>query len=243
MRPRRSLAGARFTSWLRAGEGARVAGAGARPAEPLVLFEFEACPFCRRVREAMTRLDLEVLIRPCPKGGRRHRDALLEKGGKEQFPFLVDPNAGLAMYESMDIVAHLERAYGRGAAEVSRTAATTAMTSLARSTFALVASGFGRGTAGSRARPSREPARPLEFFGYEADAGSRLVREVLCELELAYLSRPIAPGSARMGVSDADGRPDRQIHLVDPNTGSAHAGWQAIVDHLEATYALSPGLL
>lgn len=232
----RSFAGARLTSWLRAGEGARVEGVGARPVEPLVLFEFEACPFCRRVREALTRLDLEALVRPCPKGGRRHRDALLELGGKEQFPFLVDPNAGLAMYESSEIVAHLERAYGRGAVG----AEAKGVTALARSTFALVASGLGRGTAGSRARPSRAPARPLELNGYEAEPGSRLVREVLCELELAYLSRPTAPGSARLPAADANGAGDRGPRLVDPNTGAEHAGWRAIVDYLEATYALPP---
>uniref|UniRef100_A0A061RRT2 Thioredoxin family protein n=1 Tax=Tetraselmis sp. GSL018 TaxID=582737 RepID=A0A061RRT2_9CHLO len=31
------------------------------------LYEFEACPFCRRVREAITDLDLDVIIFPCPK--------------------------------------------------------------------------------------------------------------------------------------------------------------------------------
>lgn len=237
MTPARSFAGARLTSWLRAGEGARVEGAGPRPVEPLVLFEFEACPFCRRVREALTRLDLEASIRPCPKGGRRHRDALLELGGKAQFPFLVDPNAGLAIYESSEIVAHLERAYGRapegGGANLAR--------SLARSTLALIASGLGRGAAGSRARPSHAPAQPLVFYGFEAEPGSRLVREVLCELELFHASRPIAPGSARSPASDGAGATDRGPRLVDPNTGAERAGWQAIVDYLEATYALPTG--
>ena len=28
--------------------------------KPIVIYEFEACPFCRRVRELVTHLDLEV---------------------------------------------------------------------------------------------------------------------------------------------------------------------------------------
>lgn len=240
--PPRSLRGARLASWLRAGEGARVEGAGPRPAEPLVLFEFEACPFCRRVREALTRLDLEALVRPCPKGGRRNREALLALGGREQFPFLVDPNAGVALYESRDIVAHLERRYGLGAgAEASSGAGVRGLRRLARTTLALVASGLGRGAAGSRARPARAAAEPLVFSGWEADPGSRLVREVLCELELDHRSLPIAPGSARRSTPAASAASAPGPWLRDPNTGAERAGWRAIVDYLEATYAARPG--
>ena len=34
--------------------------AGAVPKDPIILYEFEACPFCRRVREALSQLDLIV---------------------------------------------------------------------------------------------------------------------------------------------------------------------------------------
>ncbi|TQD96554.1 hypothetical protein C1H46_017804 [Malus baccata] len=60
----------------------------------LQLFEFEACPFCRRVREALTELDLSVEVYPCPKGSVRHREMVKRFGGKELFPFLIDPNTG-----------------------------------------------------------------------------------------------------------------------------------------------------
>lgn len=36
--------------------------------KPLLLYEFEACPFCRKVREAITILDLDVIFYPCPRG-------------------------------------------------------------------------------------------------------------------------------------------------------------------------------
>jgi len=220
------LAGARLASWLRAGAGARVGALGARPAQPLVLYEFEACPFCRRVREALTELDLEVLVRPCPKGGERFRPEVLARGGQEQFPYLVDPDRGVALYESSDIVAHLGREYGSGAAPTASGVGT-------RSTLALVVSGLGRGAAGSRARASVAPARPLVLYGFEAQPESRLVRETLCELELEWCLRPAAPGSARR-----DGR--ALPRLVDPNTASELVGWRPIVRHLERTYARVP---
>ena len=37
-----------------------------RPAQPLVLYEYEGSPFCRKVREAALLLDIPVELRPCP---------------------------------------------------------------------------------------------------------------------------------------------------------------------------------
>ena len=34
------------------------------------------------------------MIYPCPKGGTRFRPEIRRRGGKEQFPYLVDPNTG-----------------------------------------------------------------------------------------------------------------------------------------------------
>ncbi|EFJ30708.1 hypothetical protein SELMODRAFT_440315 [Selaginella moellendorffii] len=59
----------------------------------------EACPFCRR-------------LYPCPKGSRVQRAFVKSSGGKEQFPFLLDPNTGTSMYESSDIVNYLFQEYG-----------------------------------------------------------------------------------------------------------------------------------
>jgi len=75
-----------------------------RPSIPLQLYEFEVCPFCKKVREAISMLDLDVEVYPCPKGGDRFRSVVLEKGGKSMFPFLVDPNTNKEMYESDEIV-------------------------------------------------------------------------------------------------------------------------------------------
>ena len=45
---------------------------GKRPVQPLRVYEYEGCPYCRKVREALTTLDLEAVILPCPKGGKRY---------------------------------------------------------------------------------------------------------------------------------------------------------------------------
>ncbi|TNE92907.1 MAG: hypothetical protein EP330_00150 [Deltaproteobacteria bacterium] len=69
---------------------------------------------CRRVRLAIEDLDLVTEVRPCPRGGTRFRNEAIERSGKRQFPFLVDPNTDTAMLESADIVKYLYATYGEG---------------------------------------------------------------------------------------------------------------------------------
>ena len=40
-----------------------------RPEKLLKLYDIEASPYCRLVREVLTELDLDVLVLPCPAGG------------------------------------------------------------------------------------------------------------------------------------------------------------------------------
>ncbi len=57
-----------FASMARLPWGSEVSPVAAaraeKPAKPLRLYEFEACPFCRRVRETATYLDLELEVAP-----------------------------------------------------------------------------------------------------------------------------------------------------------------------------------
>src|SRR5438876_80958 len=98
---------------VRLGRGAfpRVTAAG-RPDPPKlpVLYNMEGSPYCRKVREALSELDLEHVVRNVPKGSPK-RAALVERGGKMQVPYLIDPNTDRALYESDDIVAYLEAQY------------------------------------------------------------------------------------------------------------------------------------
>lgn len=73
-----------------------------RPVLPLILYQYEGCPFCRRVREALCVLKINVIIYPCPRttlaqygvesGSRYRGEATRLSGGKCMFPILVDPN-------------------------------------------------------------------------------------------------------------------------------------------------------
>jgi len=80
------------------------------PARLLELWDFEACPYCRKVREVLSELDLDYLTHPVAPGSPR-RAELVRRGGKQQVPYLVDPNTGTALYESDHIIAYLERTY------------------------------------------------------------------------------------------------------------------------------------
>src|SRR5438034_1374129 len=77
---------------------------------PLILYNMEGSPYCRKVRETLSELDLEHIVRNVPKGSPK-RAALVARGGKMQVPYLIDPNTDRALYESDDIVTYLEAEY------------------------------------------------------------------------------------------------------------------------------------
>jgi glutathione S-transferase len=201
-----------------------------RPAAPLHLYEFEACPFCRKVREALSILDLPVLVHPCPKGGRRFRPAALRRGGKLQFPYLEDPNTGKALYESDAIVAYLFEQYGSGripwALRPGRlTDLWLALAGLPR----LGAGGFFRGSAHGN-------AAPVELYGFEASPQTRLIREQLCSLEVAYVLRNTAHGSSRRNELAQRHQCVVLPYLLDEKSSRGFSGSTAILRHIERCY-------
>lgn len=172
----------------RLGVGTFASRRAARQPEQLIeLYEFESCPYCRKVRDALTALDLPAMIYPCPKGGTRFRPKVIELGGKAQFPFLVDPNNDRQMYESDDIVAYLFEEYGQ------RRPSALLVGRLATATSALASAW--RPSRGCQVRPSRAPEKPLELYSFEASPFCRLVRETLCELEIPYHLRNVGKGA------------------------------------------------
>ena len=213
----------------RAGSGISVGSLGPRPARLLELYEFEACPYCRKVREALTILDLDALVRPCPKGGTRFRPELERRGGKQQFPYLVDPNTGKEMYESDDIVAYLFETYGDGPVP-----ALLRPGALAQATLGL-ASALRPGV-GLRAAPSRAPAEPLDLWSFESSPFCRIAREELCSLELPYRLHNVGKGSPRREAFVARSGKMMVPFLADPNTGAEMFESADIVRYLERTY-------
>lgn len=224
------LASSFAVSVVRAGNGMNVGALGARPERLLELYEFEACPFCRKAREALSILDLDVLVKPCPKGGTRFRPELVQRGGKAQFPYLVDPNAGVETYESDDIVRHLFARYGDGNVPASLSFAPLYFASNA---FASLC----RPLSGVRARPSRSPKQPLELWSFEASPYCRIVRDALCELEIPYVLHNVAKGSPKRDAFVARSKKMQVPYLFDPNTGREMFESADIVAYLDATYA------
>lgn len=231
--------------------GTLVVRAAMQPEKPLRLYDFEASPYCRAVREAISALQLDVEIRPCPKGGTRFRPEAERIGGKQQFPLLVDENNGRVMYESADIIDYLFHTYG-GMETPALYRATPVKPHV--STLASAVR-LGRGW---KVRPSKAAGLPLHLWSFESSPYSRLVRERLSELEIPYTvhslgkehwkeigpaARRITPnpyvpreGGKRYEFWKVHGRV-QVPYLEDSNTGTALFESAAIIDYLESTYA------
>ncbi|TKW11715.2 hypothetical protein SEVIR_6G249300v4 [Setaria viridis] len=199
-----------------------------RPEKPIEIYEFEGCPFCRKVREMVSVLDLDVLFYPCPQKGPTFRPKVLEMGGKKQFPYMVDPNTGVAMYESDDIIQYLADTYGDGTVPIMLklgllTAITAGLAMLGR---------IGKGNSYTA---SKVPPQPIEIWAYEGSPFCKLVRETLVELELPHLlhSPRRQEFFKKMGTFQAP-------YIEDPNTGVKMFESAEIIEYLKATYALYP---
>ena len=204
----------------------------ATPEQPLELYEFEVCPYCRIAREALSALSLDPVIYPCPKGGPRYRRKVIEEGGKSQFPYLVDPNTGVRMYESADIARYVFEQYGDGKVPWF----------LGQRTFAvgtsMLASSF-RAQKGRHYIPSRHPEQLLKLYAYEGSPFCRIARETLCELELPYRLHNVPRRSpSRGGFVEISGRMQVPF-LVDPNTDTEMFESEEISRYLRKTYAVS----
>ena len=214
--------------------GSRVGNVEDCPKRPLELFDFEGCPYCRKVREALSILDLTAMIYPCPKKGPRFRKEVMKRGGKIQFPYLADPNTGKEMYESDDIVRYLFDTYGDGRVPFLLSAGLlTDVTAGLASVMRLM--------QGTFYEPSTAPKKPLELYSFEASPFCRIAREVLCSLEIPYLLHNVAKGSpGREAFIERSGRM-MVPYLVDPNSGTEMFESREIVAYLRATYGGSKG--
>jgi glutathione S-transferase len=156
--------------------------AALKPERLLQLYDIENCPYCRLVREVLTELDIDVEIYPCPKSGERYRPQLVERGGKAQFPYLVDPNTGEELYESLDIIAYLFEYYAM------RPLPLKWRLGKLQTASSMLASAPRTGH-GMKARPGVQPEFMLELYSFESSPYARVVREMLCEMEIAYIVR------------------------------------------------------
>jgi glutathione S-transferase len=225
------IATSALASVVRLGAGSSARFAARRPEKLVELYDFEACPYCRRVREALSEFDIDALIFPCPKGGTRFRPRVAALGGKQQYPYLVDPNTGSQLYESADIVDYLRRTYQAPSAPLWMGPLSLASSEMATRV---------RRQRGRTARPARAPEKPLELWGFEACTFCRIVRETLCELELPYVQHNVARGSPRRKAFVARSGRMMVPYLLDPNTGREMFESADIVTYLEKTYGIEP---
>ncbi len=245
-----NVLGSVASSFLTAWRGCVVVARAEQPELPIILYDFEGCPFCRRVREALSALHLDVEIRPCPKGGRRFRPEAEGIGGRQQFPLLVDRNTDTVLYESRAIVTYLFREYA------DRSVPRYYQGKPWQPALGAVAMGV-RGLHGMRATPGKLPEQPLHLWSFEGSPYSRLVREKLCELEIPYTLHnlgkehwsEIGPAVQRIKPGPytpiPGGKRDRffQAHkrvqvpyLEDPNTGEGLFESRAILKYLDRHY-------
>jgi len=211
---------------------------GRRPEKLLKLYEYEGDPNSRLVREALSILDLDAMVLPCPKGSKHFRAEAVKMGGKEKFPLLVDENADRKLYGARTIVPYLFRTYGDGEMPYRLRSPLVGL-------FSFLAS-LVRGFAGVRrtkgAKDIQIDPTSIELWNFEASPHCRLVREVLSELEIPYTLHNVAKRSPKR--KEFIKRSGRMMvpYLVDKNTDKGSQGLFEscdIIKYLYKTYLYS----
>ena len=76
----------------------------------LAVYQFQACPFCVKVRRQMRKYGLNIELRDARKDP-AHKQALIDGGGRYKVPCLQitgDSGETSWLYESDDIIAYLK---------------------------------------------------------------------------------------------------------------------------------------
>jgi glutaredoxin len=220
-----------------------------QPAKNLILFDQEACSDCRFVREALTELNLNAMILPCPVGGKSILK-LKEESGTSELPRLFDPNTDENILGRDNIIRYLYKEY-RGSLMPSQFE-----NKLINNIASKLASSL-RLNAGKNYTPARAAKSPLTLYSFESSPFSRIVRERLCELELPYLLINLGKqqlsdmGPAKFRFTLKPYQPIKNTKrdvffkkygnvqvpfLIDPNTGEELFESLEIVKYLDKTY-------
>ena len=248
---------------LRGGLGNMGTPTPIQPDKSLILYEHEACPYSRRVREVMTHLNLDYESRPSPHKGHVYRDELKELAGKAQVPFLIDENneSNEEMLDSQAIIDHLFAHYSKEGSTPKKYQSTNGdNASLINKSASLVSMMRGVKADHPKKNEARgKPDEPLHLYGLEASPFCRLVREKLSELEVGYINYNVAREQIqdigafgfRLNLGDyhpiKGGKRERIMnevmdgkmqvpYLIDPNTNTKMFESQAIIDYLDHNY-------
>jgi glutathione S-transferase len=80
---------------------------------PIDLFQREDDPQSHAVRQKLSDLGLDFMAHTVPKGKDLKHQKLIEAGGSDKVPFLVDHASGTKLHGSSTIVTYLEAEYGK----------------------------------------------------------------------------------------------------------------------------------
>jgi hypothetical protein len=176
----------------------------------------------RKIREAVCILDVDTLFKPSPEGMTTTATSI---------PYMIDPNNGTEISDADEIVAYLFRNYGNNKIPlILRKGPINDITAKLG-----MAPRKDKGTVYS-GDASKAPAQPLEYWAYEASPFCIVVREVLSELGIPHILKPVARGSTkRQELFDRRGH-FQAPYLEDPNTGVAMFESTAIIEYLRKTY-------
>lgn len=247
---------------LRGGRGIMGTSAPMQPDETLILYEHEACPYSRRVREVMTHLNLDFESRPSPHKGQVYRNELKELTGQAQVPFLIDNNTDEQIVDSQAIIDYLFTHYSKKGITPNKYQRQSAKDNASLSNKAASVVSMMRGVKAEHPKKNQARGKPdklLHLYGFEASPFCRMVREKLSELEVAYINHNVAREQIqdigafgfRLNVGKYQpikgGKRDHLMneeidgklqfpYLVDPNTDTKMYESKDIVDYLDETY-------
>lgn len=236
------------------------------PEHELILYEYEASPWCRIVREYLTILDLKVQIRPCPrqtlfmegaynKESRFRPEAMqyLKSSSSSHptedmtFPILVDctksKDSPEVILESYAILEHLWQKYGQSVENCQNRPDqwwNSPSIPFPIRFLSLAGPSYLRPfpSCGILQTPSIwKDDSTVTLYQAEGCPESRLVRETLCTLEIPYLSVAAGTNSA-----NSDPLHGHSIPMLKDGTKSFY-GARECNDHLWNAYKDPNGLV
>ncbi|MBH2002800.1 MAG: glutathione S-transferase N-terminal domain-containing protein, partial [Moraxellaceae bacterium] len=163
---------------------------------------------------------------------------------------------GDQLYESQEIIHHLFKHYGKTGKTPKKFSHYPKLPYV--SALASVANAARGVSINKKIIDRAAPAQLLELWSFEASPYTRLVREVLTELEIPYILHNVAkerwqdmgpailrlkpgqyiplPNGKREKVVEVMGRDIQVPYLIDPNTGVKMFESAKIVDYLKKQY-------
>jgi glutaredoxin len=149
---------------------------------------------------------------------------------------------GQSFSGAKDILDYLEAKYSSSQSVDTTDRASTTLAATAKlilrdmGSYLAVLLRYGRGRHVIAAARPEYPEQPLTLYSYEGNQFCRLVREVLCELDVPYELRNAGKQSPRRAELAKRGSTLCPF-LVDPNTGTSMPESKEIVAYLYQTYA------